>query len=301
MSDWPGWVAWYVAEQRGLFRKYGADVKLIWFPSYSDSIAALEGGRIDANSQTWSDTLAQRARGAPVKAVLVNDNSAGNDAIVARRDIASLRELKGRSVALEQHSVSQFMLATALARHGMSLADIRLVNLSAPAAAAALRAGRVDAAVVWNPWVREVEQNGGGRTLFTSREMPGLIAGLLVAREQSIQSKRAELVAAIRAWYELERVLREDTESALSIMAKAAGVRAADYGLPLSDTRFFDAAANRAAFDAAQPESLVAVAPIIENYLRQMGFADHSLRAGDALDASLLRDAGGAVPRGSQP
>ena len=24
VSDWPGWVAWYVAEQKGLFKKHGA-------------------------------------------------------------------------------------------------------------------------------------------------------------------------------------------------------------------------------------------------------------------------------------
>src|SRR3990167_2615927 len=27
VSDWPGWVAWYVAEQKGFFKKHGADVK----------------------------------------------------------------------------------------------------------------------------------------------------------------------------------------------------------------------------------------------------------------------------------
>ena len=31
VSDWPGWVAWYVAEQKGFFKKHGADVKLVWF------------------------------------------------------------------------------------------------------------------------------------------------------------------------------------------------------------------------------------------------------------------------------
>jgi NitT/TauT family transport system substrate-binding protein len=33
LSDWPGWVAWYVAEQKGYFKKYGASVKLVWFPN----------------------------------------------------------------------------------------------------------------------------------------------------------------------------------------------------------------------------------------------------------------------------
>ena len=36
VSDWTGWVAWYVAQDQGYFRKYGADVKLVWFANYRD-------------------------------------------------------------------------------------------------------------------------------------------------------------------------------------------------------------------------------------------------------------------------
>src|SRR5213595_516080 len=45
VSDWPGWVAWYVAEQKGFFKKHGAEVKLVWFANYTDSIAALSSGQ----------------------------------------------------------------------------------------------------------------------------------------------------------------------------------------------------------------------------------------------------------------
>ena len=82
VSDWTGWVAWYVAEQKGFFKKYGADVKLVWFANYTDSISALSTGQLDANSQTWSDTLGPLSKGIGLKVVLVNDNSDGNDALM---------------------------------------------------------------------------------------------------------------------------------------------------------------------------------------------------------------------------
>lgn len=103
VSDWPGWVAWYVAEQKGFFKKHGADVKLVWFVNYSDSIAALSSGQLDANSQTWSDTMSPIAKGLPLKAILVNDNSAGNDALMVSAKIRSFADLKGKSIALEQY------------------------------------------------------------------------------------------------------------------------------------------------------------------------------------------------------
>jgi NitT/TauT family transport system substrate-binding protein len=181
VSDWTGWVAWYVAQDQGYFRKYGADVKLVWFANYSDSISALSTGQLDANSQTWSDTLGPLAKGLALRAVLVNDNSAGNDALMVAPKIRGFPELRGHKIALEQYSISHFVLYTALARNGLTPNDVNVVNLSAGDAAAAFMSGRVDAAVVWNPWISQIEKSGAGRPLFTSTQMPGLIPDLLVA------------------------------------------------------------------------------------------------------------------------
>src|SRR4051812_7300506 len=121
LSDWPGWVAWYIADQKGFFKKHGAKVKLVWFPNYTDSIAALSAGQLDANSQTWSDTMTPLAKGVQLKTIMVNDNSAGNDALMVSPKIKSFAELKGKSVALEQFSISHFVLANALARNGLTM------------------------------------------------------------------------------------------------------------------------------------------------------------------------------------
>lgn len=291
VSDWPGWVAWYVAEQKGFFKKHGADVKLVWFANYTDSISALSSGQLDANSQTWSDTLGPLAKGVPVKTVLVNDNSAGNDALMVSPKIKSFAELKGKSVALEQFSVSHFVLATALSKNGMKPADVKIVNLSAGDAAAAFLAGRVDAAVVWNPWVNTIQQSGKGRALFTSKDMPGLIPDLLVAQDKAIQGKRKDLVGMIRAWFDTEKFIREQPDEAAKIMAKVVSMPPGEYKVFLPGTRFFDAATNRAAFDAKNPQSLAAVAPSIASFLVEHKLIEGKADAAKGIDASLLADA----------
>jgi NitT/TauT family transport system substrate-binding protein len=96
LSDWPGWVAWYVAEQKGFFKKHGADVKLVWFANYTDSISALSAGQVDANSQTWSDTMAPLSKGLALKTILVNDNSAGNDALAGQPEDQVVRRTEGQ-------------------------------------------------------------------------------------------------------------------------------------------------------------------------------------------------------------
>jgi NitT/TauT family transport system substrate-binding protein len=285
LSDWPGWVAWYVADQQGYFKKYGAKVKLVWFGNYTDSVAALSSGQLDANAQTWSDTMAPLAKKVDLKAVLVNDNSAGNDALMVSPKIKSFADLKGRTVALEQYSISHFVLATALAKNGMSVADVKVVNLSAGDAAAAFVAGRVDAAVVWNPWVDKIASSGKGRALFTSRDMPGLVPDLLVAQGKALRDpvKRRDLVGMIRAWFDTEAFLKAHPDEAVKVMAKVVGI--------LPGTRFFDSADNLAAFDPAKPQSLVAAGPVIYQFLSQNKLVPGPVNYGAGVDASLLAEA----------
>ena len=288
VSDWTGWVAWYVAQDQGYFRKYGADVKLVWFANYSDSIAALSTGQLDANSQTWSDTLGPLAKGLPLKAVLVNDNSAGNDALMVGPNIQTFAQLRGHTIALEQFSVSHFVLYTALARNALAPRDVKIVNLSAGDAAAAFMSARVDAAVVWNPWISQIQKSGKGKPLFTSAQMPGLIPDLLVAQAQAIRGKRKDLIGMIRAWFDTEAFIRNQPERAVAIMSKVVGMDATQYRVFLPGTRFFDAAANRDAFDPKSERSLVRVAPAIGSFLLSNKLIDGQPDAAMGVDRSLL-------------
>lgn len=288
VSDWTGWVAWYVAQDQGYFKKYGASVNLVWFANYSDSIAALSTGQLDANSQTWSDTLGPIAKGLPLKVVLVNDNSAGNDALMVGGGVKSFADLRGHKVALEQYSISHFVLYTALARNGLTPRDVSVVNLSAGDAAAAFMSGRVDAAVVWNPWISQIEKSGRGRPLFTSKEMPGLIPDLLVAQAQAIQTKRKDLIAMIRAWFDTVTFIQTQPDRAVAIMAKVVSLPPDQYHVFLPGTRFFDAAANRDAFDPKSPRGLVSVAPNIAAFLASSKLIDGQPNAAKAVDGSLV-------------
>jgi NitT/TauT family transport system substrate-binding protein len=288
VSDWTGWVAWYVARDRGFFKKYGANVELVWFANYTDSISALATGQLDANCQTWSDTLGPLAKGVPLKAILVNDNSAGNDALMVSPRIHAFTDLHGRKVALEQYSISHFVLYTALERNGLTPRDVDIVNLPAGDAAAAFMSGRVDAAVVWNPWISQIQKSGAGRALFTSTEMPGLIPDLLVANSRAIQTKRKDLVAMIRAWFDTEAFIRSAPDQAVAIMAKVVGMDPQQYRVFLPGTRFFDAAANRQAFDPQNPQSLVRVAPTIAAFLQSNKLIEGRPDAAQGVDRSLL-------------
>src|SRR5258708_5328421 len=171
-SDWPGWTAWEIAKEKGLFKKHGVDVKLVWFAVYTDSLNALNTGKLDANCQTWSDTIPPLAEGLKLKVVLVNDNSAGNDGFVSKKEFKSIKSLKGKTVATELGTCDHFLLLQALAKNGMTEKDIVYKNMTVPDAAAAFRQGKLDAAGICQPSLNDRMKEAKANLLFTPKERP---------------------------------------------------------------------------------------------------------------------------------
>ncbi len=249
LSDWPGWVAWYVAQHNGYLKKYGAHVRLVWFPSYMTSVEALSAGRIDANCQALIDTIAPIVKKVPLKVVLVTDNSAGNDALMVNNKIHSFADLKGKSIAVEMNSIEEYLDVTALHEHHMDAADVHFINMSTGDSAAALITGRVAAAGVWNPWIQRIEARGAGHALFTSAQAPGLIPDLVVARDSVIAAHKKDFVGLAKAWFATVRFIKAHPRKAAAIMAPHVDHTPAVYAASLSGTKLFGERLNHVAMN----------------------------------------------------
>ncbi|WP_232666672.1 ABC transporter substrate-binding protein [Pseudonocardia sp. TRM90224] len=228
-SAWPGWFPWQVAAEQGLFAKHGIDVDLRYFDSYTDSINALAAGVIDGNSQTLNDTLSSVSGGARLSVVLVNDNSTGNDKIIARDGIKDISDLRGQKVAVEQGAVDHYLLQLALAESNMTDNDIELTPMLTDAAAAAFVAGQVDAVAAFAPFTSTALQRPGSRAIATSAEFPGAIPDHLVVSAAVRDARPDDVQALVDTWFDTLRWIKENPEPAIEIMARRAGVSTADY------------------------------------------------------------------------
>lgn len=251
-SPWLGWFFWFVVEEKGFFEKHGVDVDLVWFPVYSDSLQALATGQVDANSQTMSDTIAPLSRGIKLRAVLVNDNSYGGDAIVVRPEINGIEDLRGKTVATELGTVDHFLLLTALAQHGMTEKDINFVNMTVNDAGPAFIGGKTDAAVLWEPFQSMAVKDGGGKVIFSSRDTPGLIPDLLVFREEVVESRADDIQKVIAAWFDaMDWYMESDAnrQEGIEIMALHAEQTPEEFGAALEGVKLFTLEDNLKAFE----------------------------------------------------
>jgi NitT/TauT family transport system substrate-binding protein len=289
-SAWPGWFPWQVAQEKGLFAKHGVNVELKYFGSYTDSITALSTGAIDANSQTLNDTLSSVSGGAQQVIVLTNDNSTGNDKIIAAPGINSIADLKGRTVAVEKGQVDHYLLLLALQKAGLTERDIKLRPLLTDAAAAAFKSGRVDAAAVFAPFTTTALERPGSRAVSTSRDFPGAIPDHLVVARKLVTSDPAVVQGLVDTWFDTLAFIKANPDEAISIMAKRASTSVAEYKTYDAGTTIFNLDDNIKAFTPGSTDAnLDYQARKISAFLVSTGLAKQAPSLDGLFDPSFIR------------
>jgi len=225
-SDWPGWVAWQVAIDKGWFKEAGVDVAFQWF-DYSASMDAFTAGKIDANLMTNGDTLVTGAGGGKGIMVMLTDYSNGNDMIVAKPGIKSLKDLKGKKVGIEVGLVEHLLLLHGLQESGMKEKDVTLVNAKTNETPQVLASGQVDAIGAWQPISGEAMKGlAGSRPVYTSAKAPGLIYDVLAVSPTSLKNRKDDWTKLIKVWDRVVHYIDDPKtqDDAVKIMAARAAV-----------------------------------------------------------------------------
>jgi NitT/TauT family transport system substrate-binding protein len=233
-GNFPGWLPWKVAEEQGIFDNNGIKVELKYYDNVADSRKAMAGGTLDANNQTLSDTLSELGDGSrPQKVVLVNDTSTGADQIIAREGISGVSGLKGKKVAVQEgpdESVVDFyFLLLALRDANLTLGDVDLRLMHSDAATDAFLGGKVDAVVNRAPFTSKALSKKGSRALATTAEYPSACSDHLVVSENMTKNRPDEVQALVNSWFQTLNWIKGHKDEANEVLAKQAGVDAADY------------------------------------------------------------------------
>ena len=152
-STWVGYGPLYIAEQEGFFKKNGVDVELIKMEDPKERFPALMADRIEMIASTVDTALLYMKTPTDFQYVAAIDDFDGGDGIIAKKDITSVADLKGKKVGVNKGSVSEFYLNDLLDKAGLKESDLNVVNMTAGDAGSAFVTGRVDAAVTWEPWL----------------------------------------------------------------------------------------------------------------------------------------------------
>jgi NitT/TauT family transport system substrate-binding protein len=259
-STWVGYGPLYIAKDKGYFTDEGLDVELIVMEDPKVRFPALAAGQLDVAVTTVDTILNYLSDQQSYRYLFALDDSKGGDGIVAKKDITSIADLKGKSVAYAEGSVSQFYLGVLLKEAGLKLADVLTQNMTAGDAGAAFVAERVDAAVTWEPWLTRGKQAPNGHLLVDSSTSPGLITDMAVTTPATLAARADDLKALYRAWIKAVEFQKSNPEEADQIMAKGVGGWLDDPAV-FAETRagiaYYDQAMNQAFVGKAEAPGTV--------------------------------------------
>ncbi len=237
-SDWPGWVAWEIGIKKEWFKEEGVDVKFEWY-DYVESMDAYATGQLDAVGMTNGDALVTGATGKPSVCILINDYSNGNDMIVAKPGIETVKNLKGKKIGLEEGFVSHLLLLKALEMNGMAASDVTIVNTPTNETPQVLASGAVDAVVAWQPSSGQaLKVVSGSKPIFTSKDTPGLIYDNIYVSPESLEKRRDDWKKVIKVWYRIVAFMKDEknTDEVLEILSSRVSVTPEEYEPFLSGT-----------------------------------------------------------------
>ncbi|MBR6738081.1 MAG: ABC transporter substrate-binding protein [Oscillospiraceae bacterium] len=152
------------AIEKGYFAEAGIEVNLVEFADGPTIIAAMENGSID---------MGYIGQGAHKLCIQGNANIfalshiSNGDAVIGGANVKSLEDLKGKTVAYSSGTSSEDILKNGLAKAGLTMDDIKAMDMDPSNIVTAMLSGGVDACSTWSPnSLKIMEELGAEGTLL---------------------------------------------------------------------------------------------------------------------------------------
>lgn len=209
----------WIAQDQGHYSQSGLSVELKGYSSGRDAMLALRAGEVDVATASEYVVATHSVKEADLR-ILGSISYYRNKGLVARRDrgIAEPADLKGKRIGVTSPSGAEYSLNVFLALHGLSLADVTVVNLAPPQIVAAMLAGDIDAAITWQPHVAAIEEKlGGGGVTFSGDGFDTYL--LLVTRQDKLEANGGAMKKLMRAMVQSEEWVQAHPEEAKRYVA----------------------------------------------------------------------------------
>ena len=173
-TTWFGHVPLMVAIDRGYFKEAGLDVELRPIVKSTDRMLVLTQGGVQWTNTGVLSTIVEMAKGNDSFYWFANvDDSPGAEGLVVQPAIDSIKNLKGKKIAVTLASGAEITLYYLLKEAGLALSDVRIVPMAANEMVAAFANKNIDAYCVWEPAFSDGQKAvPGSRVLATDKDTP---------------------------------------------------------------------------------------------------------------------------------
>ena len=220
MSGWTGFAPLTLAKEAGIYKKHGLDVSIKKIPQ-KDRHLAIASGDIQCAATTVETWVVWNANGVATTQIFQLDKSFGADGMVVKAGINSIKDLKGKTVAASAPGTAPyFTLAWMLRENGLSMKDVKVVNLEPQAAANAMIAGTagIEAAMTYEPFLSAVRAKPeAGKIIATTLDYP-MIMDTFGCTPKFLAENPKAAKALADAYFDAVAMIRAEPKKSFEIM-----------------------------------------------------------------------------------
>ncbi len=281
-NNWIGFIAFFAAQEKGEFKAAGLDVEARSFNAPGEGLVPLLTGDLDAHLTTL-DAVVLKSAEAPGKIKIVGliDTSNGGDAVVASKEVKTVADLKGKKVAVTVGECNEILLVKALESANLTKDDITLVNMDPDAAGAALKAGSVDAAVTWEPWITQLS-GAGGNVLFSTADAPNILLDCVAITSDSTKGEATKKFIAVLD--SSTKWVKANPAEAAALVSSVVELPASDIEGMLTQVTLYDAAESK----AMMGKDIPAVTTELAEFFKAQGTIQNDIVVEDLLSTQYL-------------
>lgn len=286
-TTWIGYAPFFVAKEKGLYEKNGADVELKVIESAGDIKAAAMAGQVQGLAETADTAIMAAGAGLNFVQVLALDTSNGGDGVVSKKEFNSLQDLKGKKVALNTTGgASLFYFNYLIDAVGMTMEDFNIQNMSSGDAGSAFVGGKVDAAVTWEPWLTNAKNTDFGKVLASSTDAPGVIIDTLAFNKDFVSKYPGTVQAIVKSWFDALDYIKANPDDAYKIMADSQGLSIEDFKATLPSVTYYDQAKNKEYFESGDFKKICQMA---SDLWVKMKLIDSGVEVDSYIDDSFIK------------
>jgi len=213
----------WIAKEAGFFKKQGLEVKLVFIASGPMGTTSILSGDVDVGIIGGFAPIRAIVGGAKNLVMIGQSKNRMTGAIVGKKEIASVQDLKGKRLGIDRIGSNPDMFTQAsLARFNIDpLKDLQYIQLgSIGQGIPALKAGTIDAVSTSTPHDLFAQRLGFKVILdITAMKIP-LASTVLLSARNTVERKQADLAKFMRAYAEAVHYFLTNREGSVQIVAK---------------------------------------------------------------------------------
>jgi len=296
---WPGYAPVFVAIDKGYFKELGIDVDMRFEDDRSNVLAAMTRGDIEVDMRTVGEHQG-RPRDASTPGIIIGtiDKSVGGDGVIADGSISSVKDLKGKTIAVEPNIPARLLLQLALKKEGMTLDDLTIKNIMTPDTVAVFADSSIVAIGTYEPFMSQAltsQTQRNGKMLLSSKDSD-IIIDVIDVRQDDLKQNPTKYQKFLAGIYKAVDLYKTDPAEFIKLTAPHYNLSDAEVkGIFDTSLTFTDAKETAALIGTPdKPGTLYGIFDLVMDLNVENKAADAKLDSKQQIDSSVMAAVAGA-------